>query len=182
MQKPPGRRARRRKLLTMTAAERMRRMRERRRAQGLKAAVTWVPRRRVAQIPPLELRLLQARSLAAHVMAARKIDCEPALLETVRDNLAQWCKRGSGQAGVWKRRWSAVLDQPWPAIAALMTEQSERGVRLRQATPFLCVLSARERRKIYGAFRVVKTRPSSATLRGDRQAGLPQGPPTAMLS
>lgn len=158
MQKQPGRRARRRKLLTLSAAERMRRMRARRRALGLKAVMTWVPGRRVVQSPPLELRLLEARSLAVHVMAARKIDHEPPLLETVRDNLEQWCKRGGGQAGIWKRRWSAVLDQPWPAIAAMMTEQSERGVRLRQATPFLVVLSARERRRIYGAFGVIKRR------------------------
>jgi hypothetical protein len=100
----------------------------------------------------------EASSLAVHVRAALKIEREPALLETVRGNHEQWCKRGSGQAGTWKRAWSAVLDQPWPAIAALMTEQSERGLRLRQATPFLAVLSARERRKIYDAFRGVKAR------------------------
>lgn len=155
---PPGRRARRRKLLTLSAAERMRRMRERRRNQGLKAVVTWIPRRRAAPMAPLELRRLEARSLAAHVMAALKIEREPALLETVRSHHEQWCRRGSGQAGVWKRAWSAVLDQPWSAIAALMTEQSERGVRLRQATPFMAVLSAPERRKIYGAFLAVKRR------------------------
>lgn len=158
MQKHPGRRPRRRKLLVMTAAERMRRLRERRRAQGLKEVVSWVPRKRAVQLPPLELRLIEARSLAVHVMAALKIDGEPTLLGLVRGNVERWRERGSGTPGAWMRSWSAILDLPWPAIAARMTEQSERGVRLRQATPFMVVLSARERRRIYDAFRVVQGR------------------------
>ena len=158
MQNRPGRRARRRKLLSLSPAERMRRMRERRRIQGLKAVVAWVPRKRVLKLPPLELRLLEARSLAVHVAAALKIDCNPALLETARRTLERWRERGSGAAGSWKRAWGLVLDLPWPTVAARMTEQSERGVQLRQATPFMAVLTARERRKIYDAFRVPQRR------------------------
>lgn len=162
MQKQPGRRTRRRKLLSLSPAERMRRMRERRRMQGLKAVVSWVPRRRAAQLPPLDLRLLEARSLAVHVAAALKIDRDPALLDVARQTIERWRERGSGAAGDWKRCWGAILDLPWPAIASVMTEQSERGVQLRQATPFMAVLTPYERRKIYDAFRVVKRRLDAA--------------------
>lgn len=53
-----------------------------------------------------------------------------------------------------------MLRLPWPEIAALMTEQSENGVRLRGTTPFLEVLTLRERRRVCDAFRVVKGKPS----------------------
>ncbi len=74
----------------MSAAERMRRMRERRRAIGLKPMVTWVTREGIVRMPPLDLRLIEARALALHVLAARKIDDDPELLEIARRNLADW--------------------------------------------------------------------------------------------
>jgi CBS domain containing-hemolysin-like protein len=64
------------------------------------------------------------------------------------------------------RLWRAVLRQPWPRIAALLTEQSERGVRLRSVTPFFGVLTAMERQMIFRAFRLAE-----ADL---RQLGIPR--------
>ncbi|MBX3703612.1 MAG: hypothetical protein KF822_07555 [Steroidobacteraceae bacterium] len=151
-----GRRRRPRKIIVMTAAERMRRWRERRRARGLKPVVCWMPRRRVAAPLSLDRRLLEARSLALHVMVAFKIDGNPGLLDVAHRNLARWRERGSGAHGASKRAWSAVLDRPWPEIAALITEQSERAVRLRQITPFLGVLAPREKMRIYSAFRALQ--------------------------
>jgi hypothetical protein len=134
----------------------MRRMRERRRAMGLKAAVTWVARRPAP--PDREMRLIQARSLALHVMVAEKVDQNPALLEIAHRNVAEWRERGSGMAGVAIRAWRKVLRLPWPRIAALLTEQSEEAVRLRRTTPFNGVLTRRETKRVYDAFRVVKRR------------------------
>lgn len=137
----------------MSAAERMRRMRERRRAAGLKPVVTWVRRVRIVCPPPLDLRLIEARALALHVLAARKIEDDPDLLEVAHRRLASWRQRGSGQAGDVIRQWRKVLARPWPEIAALMTEQSEAAVRLRHTTPFTGVLTPRERQRLHAAFR-----------------------------
>jgi hypothetical protein len=140
----------------------MQRMRARKKDAGLKAVVTWVPRREQHRLPPLELRLLQARSLALHVMVARKIENHPELLERAHRTLARWRERVSGVPGAAIRAWSQALRLPWPEFATLMTEQSENGVRLRSMTPLLDVLTARERKRVYDAFRVVKGRVSFA--------------------
>lgn len=132
----------------------MRSMRARRKAAGLKPAVTWVRQDERLRLPPLELSLLHARSLALHAMVARKIETQPSLLARAHANLARWRERGSGASGAAIRAWSKVLRMPWPEIAALMTEQSENGLRLRSTTPFLGVLSSRERKRICDAFRL----------------------------
>jgi hypothetical protein len=45
----------------------------------------------------------------------------------------------------------SVAGQPLPKH--LITDQGERAMRLRQSTPFAGVLSARERERVYAAFR-----------------------------
>jgi hypothetical protein len=89
-------------------------------------------------------------------MVARKIDDKPRLLETAHQNLARWRKRDSGTSGVAIRAWCKALRLPWPELAALMTEQSGDGVRLRSTTPFLDVLTPREQKRVYDAFRVIE--------------------------
>ena len=138
----------------MDASERMRRMRARRKAAGLKSVVTWVPRDGYRCLPDPYVRLMQARILALHVMAARKIEIQPELLEIAHHNLARWRERGSGTPGVVIRAWRKALRLPWPEVSALITEQTEAGVRLRSTTPFIDVLTPRERRRIYEAFRL----------------------------
>jgi hypothetical protein len=53
------------------------------------------------------------------------------------------------------RAWRKLLRRPWPEIWACMTAQTEEGVRLRSTTPFLDVLTPRERRRLYEAFQAV---------------------------
>jgi hypothetical protein len=132
----------------------MRRMRERRRAMGLKAVVAWAAKR--PALPDPEQRLIQARSLALHVMVAAKIDRNPDLLTIAHRNVSRWRERGSGAVGAAVRAWSKVLRQPWPRIAALLSEQSEEAVRLRSVTPFNGVLTPSERTRVFDAFRAVK--------------------------
>jgi hypothetical protein len=136
----------------MSAAERMRRMRKRRRADGFTAVITWVPREQPPP-PPLEVRLLHARALALHVRVAVKIDRHPELLDVARQNLLRWRERDNPAPGVAIRSWSKVMRLPWLRIGALTTEQSEPGIRLRNITPFTGILTPLERKRVYDAFR-----------------------------
>ena len=137
----------------MTAAERMRRLRERRKAAGLKAVVAWV--REKPQMAPTysSHRLLEARSLAMHAVIARKIERDPTLLAIAHRNLQRWRIRGKDAPPAWLEEWQEVLKQPWQHIAALITEPSENGARLRQSSPFAGILTSKERWRIYEAFR-----------------------------
>jgi hypothetical protein len=136
----------------MTAAERMRRLRKRRKAAGLKAVVTWVTKE-PEQSSYSSHRLLEARSLAMHAVIARKIERDPALLAIPQNNIERWSARWKEGAPAWIHEWQELLKQPWPQVAALITEPSERAARLRQSSPFAGVLSNEERRRIYETFR-----------------------------
>ena len=137
----------------MSAADRMRRMRERRKAQGLKPVVSWVPSAAPARPSYSSHRLLEARSLAMHAMIAHKIERNPQLLAIPRDNLKRWSARWESDAPAWYHEWCEIMQRSWPEIAAIITEPSEEGARLRQSSPFAGVLSAAERKRIYEAFR-----------------------------
>ncbi|MCU0758545.1 MAG: hypothetical protein MUF07_04990 [Steroidobacteraceae bacterium] len=136
----------------------MRQMRARRRAAGLKVAVSWVPADSPATQEPAGVysshRLQDARSLAMHVMIARKVDRDPRLLDVARRNLARWRRKTPAQQRPrWMQTWSELLRRPWPEIAARITAISEEGAQLRQSTPFAGVLTPAERRRIHDAFR-----------------------------
>jgi hypothetical protein len=135
----------------MTAAQRMRRMRERRKAAGLRAVTRWEPEQS-AIAPYSSHRLIEARSLAMHAAMARKIERDPTLLSVPRRNLERWARRWSDPPPRWWHEWRALLQRPWPEIAAIITEPSENSARLRQSSPFAGVLTAAERARIYEAF------------------------------
>ncbi|MEX0733551.1 MAG: hypothetical protein WD944_12545 [Steroidobacteraceae bacterium] len=137
----------------MTAAERMRQMRERRRAAGFKAVITWVPKVNCPTSIASSHRLIEARSLAMHALIVRKIERDPKLLEVAHRNIARWAARYAEPAPAWLNEWREILPRPWPEIASLLTEQSENAARLRQSTPFAGVLTRDERRRIHEALR-----------------------------
>jgi len=137
----------------LTAADRMRRMRERRKAAGLKPVVSWVSHETSMRPGYSSHRLLEARSLAMHAVIAQKIERDPRLLNIPRNNLKRWNARWLNKAPPWYVEWRGIMNRPWPEIAALITEPSEDAARLRQSSPFAGVLSAEERRRIYAAFR-----------------------------
>jgi hypothetical protein len=130
----------------------MRQMRARRKAAGLKPVVEWVTNGEL-EARHSSHRVLDARSLAMHVVIAQKIDREPDLLNIPRRNLQRWRARWADSPPVWYREWCRILEKPWPAIAALITELSEYATRLRQSSPFAGVLTPPERKRIYEAFR-----------------------------
>jgi transposase-like protein len=137
----------------MTAAERMRRLRERRRANGMKQVVRWVPSQQGTPSVYSSHRLLEARSLAMHAVIAQKITRDASLLKIPRNNLKRWRARWSESVPAWFEEWSQIMTRPWPEIAALITELSENAARLRQSSPFAGVLTPVERKRIYDAFR-----------------------------
>jgi hypothetical protein len=137
----------------MTAAERMRHMRERRKAAGLKPVVAWVAKDKGPEVPYSSHRLLEARSLAMHAVIAQKIERDLTLLDIPKKNLERWRDRRKDASPAWLHEWRYILGQPWPKIAALITELSENAARLRQSSPFAGVLTSIERKRIYEAFR-----------------------------
>jgi hypothetical protein len=137
----------------MTGAERMRRLRERRKAEGLKVVVTWIPNESANQPSYSSHRLLEARSLAMHAVIARKIEHDPSLLAIAHRNIERWRVRWKDTRPAWLKEWQEALKQPWQHIAALITEPSEHGARARQSSPFAGILTNKERWRIYEAFR-----------------------------
>jgi hypothetical protein len=136
----------------LSAAERMYRMRQRRKAQGLKSVTQWV----VDGLPLTSYsdhRRLDMRSLAMHTLIARKIARNPKLLDIARNNLKRWRKRWGRETPDWHAEWRAILKRPWREIAALITDSGGLATRLRQSSPFAGVLSPAERKGIYDAFR-----------------------------
>jgi hypothetical protein len=136
-----------------SAAQRMRRYRARLRAAGLRAVT-----RMEAPVPALsggalKHRIIEARSLAMHCLAAQKIMLDPALLDRVRRTLEDWRARYGKDAPRALEEWAVILRRPWPQIAAFITDPGERATRLRQSTPFAGVLDVRERQRVYAAFR-----------------------------
>jgi hypothetical protein len=137
-----------------SAAERMRRYRVRQRAAGLRARTRWEPATSATLSPGLlKHRIIEARSLAMHCLIARKIGSEPGLLDVARRNLAAWSARYGDSPPRALAEWQAILERPWPEIAALITDPGESAARLRQSSPFAGVLTAPERRRVYEAFR-----------------------------
>jgi hypothetical protein len=139
-----------------SAAERMRRYRARQQAAGLRTVTRFEPRVQVLPAGALQHRILEARSLAMHCLIAQKIERDPALLDRVRQTLETWRARYSNDGDRVPRvldEWQRILRDPWPVIAALMTDTGERATRLRQSTPFAGLLTTEERERVYAAFR-----------------------------
>ena len=138
----------------MTAAERMRRYRARRRAAGLRAVTRFeLPPRTTLSGIALDHRIIEARSLAMHCLAAKKIDEQSSLIDKVRRTLENWRRNYGQRPPRALNEWSDILSWPWPAIAAFITDAGERPTRLRQSSPFTVVLDPGERKRIYAAFR-----------------------------
>jgi hypothetical protein len=131
----------------------MRRYRARQRAAGLRAVTRMEAPAGALSAGALKHRIIEARSLAMHCLAAQKIMLDPALLDRVRRTLGAWRARYGKDAPRALDEWAAILRRPWPQIAAFITDPGERATRLRRSTPFAGVLGVRERKRIYAAFR-----------------------------
>ena len=136
-----------------SAAERMRRYRQRRREAGLKPVVEWRPGGRPLATPYSAHRLAEARSLAMHVLIAQKMLKDSSVIDHAKRNLRRWKAATPGQTPRWHAEWAGWLRRRPAEVAGVMTELTERAARLRQSSPFAGVLDEAERRRIYDAFR-----------------------------
>ena len=137
----------------MTAAQRMRAYRKRKRDAGLKSVRRWEPAEFDHTGRFSDHRFLDARSLAMHCRIAQKVARDPDLLNKARENLERWVAKTKGPKPRYLREWEYILDRPWPAIAELITSMSEEAIRLRSSSPFAGVLTEDERDQVYAAFR-----------------------------
>ena len=141
-------------------AQRMRRYRARRRAAGFRLVTRYeAPPRSRLTASELDQRIVQARALALHCLAAKKIDEDRALLKRVRQRLDYWRRNAATSEPLAKvDEWEEVLSRPWAAIAVFITDPGSEAAGLRRISPFDIVLSPPERRRVYAAFA-----PASAT-------------------
>lgn len=137
----------------MTAAERMRAYRKRKRDAGLKSVRHWEPVEGAGVRQYSDHRILEARSLAMHCKIAQKIFRTPELLDKAKANLERWRAKSEDPQPQYLREWQEILERPWPEIAELMTSMSEDATRLRSSSPFAGFLTVDERDRIYAAFR-----------------------------
>jgi hypothetical protein len=137
----------------MTAAERMRAYRKRKRDAGLKSVRRWEPEEGSSKRRYSDHRILDARSLAMHCKIAQKITRDPSLLNKAKANLERWSAKSEDPQPQYLREWAQILERPWPEILELITSMSEDATRLRSSSPFAGVLTADERDQIYEAFR-----------------------------
>lgn len=91
----------------------------------------------------------ERQSLALNRAVASRLDVEPAaVIARARATLARW----RAIPGVWcvdLQEWSRVLDgADLGEVRAILSDDSERAIRLRQSSPFSVQLSPVERWKI----------------------------------
>jgi len=152
MAKPVRKRGRPKKANPLSAAERMRAYRKRKRAAGLKSVSRWVAAGDDERSRYSDHRVLDARSLAMHCIIAQKITREPELLNVAKENLARWQQKSAGVSPRYLEEWQKILKRPWSEIAGLITSMSDEATRLRSSSPFPGVLTNAERNRIYEAF------------------------------
>ena len=90
------------------------------------------------------------RSLALARAVASVIDADPerAGLERAKRTCARWLENPDLD-NPYLRRWSAILENDWPAVKAVLLDPSEDGTAMRQCSPFAGVLPPRERWRVY---------------------------------
>ena len=93
-------------------------------------------------------RLADVRSLALHREVARRLRAEPELLVGVRARVDAWRSTGSVSPH-YVIAWSTILDGPHEELLALLERDDDDAAALRQATPFLGILDARQRWEIW---------------------------------
>ena len=137
----------------MSAAERMRAYRRRKRDAGYKSVRRWEPAGSPAERRFSDHIILDARSLAMHCKIAQKIMENPQLIKEAQSNIERWSKKFDGPRPRYFAEWEEILTLPWREIAERITRMNDDATRLRSSSPFAGVLTDKEREQIYAAFR-----------------------------
>jgi DNA-binding transcriptional regulator GbsR (MarR family) len=97
------------------------------------------------------------RSRMLHEKIARKLIRQPERLEQARKRLRQ-LKSVNPAGKPYHQRWEALLQEPLPKLLRKMTEDSEEAATLRKESPFTILLTADERKSIFGKIHSRRTR------------------------
>ena len=97
----------------------------------------------------------QVRSLWLHQAIARRVVVDPdGTIRRARSNLQRLeATHPRGLAAQRLEEWEELLDGPIDELLEVMTSRSERGIELRQNSPFAGVLSEHERGRVLDNFR-----------------------------
>ena len=96
-------------------------------------------------------RTAELRSIAFHRLVADRLDEQ--LLTTARARVDSWLANQGPVSAPSALRWRDLLNEPLPAIARRLTEDTEEMRDLRQNTPFAGALTPRERWRILSEVR-----------------------------
>lgn len=80
-----------------------------------------------------------------HRLVAEKIRHDPASFERVRATLEDWRRTVAPNAQPYLAEWERLASKGVEACLAVATEDSERARALRQCSPFVGILTNRER-------------------------------------
>ena len=91
---------------------------------------------------------VEEKSLAIHrQIAARLLRSPQPTVAKARSNLISLRSADRGHSARWLSEWDELLDRPTDEIVTAMLARTQRGIDLRQMTPFAGVLTVAERRK-----------------------------------
>lgn len=93
-------------------------------------------------------RLAEERSLAIHHEVCHALRRDPTLLQRARDRLDQWATRGT-MSPYYVERWNHLLSGPLDEILRVLCDPGEDARALRQASPFVGIIDARDKGAVY---------------------------------
>lgn len=94
--------------------------------------------------------LAEHRSLLLHDEIARRLACDPALVERARARVDVWLISGAIHEE-YALAWQEALRAPLESLCALLRDPGQRARALRQVTPFAFVVDARTRNRLWHA-------------------------------
>lgn len=94
---------------------------------------------------------IDTRSLAMAQAIVKKIETDPEHkgLEFTRSVCRRWNLHRPSPA---VSEWLEILEKPWIEIRSILLDEGERGKRMRQSSPFVGILTNKERWQIYRRF------------------------------
>lgn len=117
--------------------------------------MTLRPRWRAAIIVPMDHETLDRRSLYMHAHVAAYLRAHPEGLAEAAATLARWRAKADERVQPALAEWTEILERGLEATLAVALEHSEEGDRLRQSSPLLGLLDARERWSLLRAFKEI---------------------------
>jgi hypothetical protein len=97
---------------------------------------------------PVGHELAEARSLAIHRLVAERLRREPRLVEVALHQVATWAAEGKMRPA-YADAWRELLEGPFEALLAVLSDRGDRAAALRQCTPFVGVIDQQTRLRIW---------------------------------